>query len=311
MHGRRRGRDPSRRPSRCRSGIDHVHCYFLRSSNGGWILVDTGLGSRDPEERWRPVLDELDAPIERDRRHAHASRPRRRRARHRRAHGRAGAPGARGLRAVRRGVGRAQPAAVRRLLGLARHAARDGRRASRASRSGSSTRCTGSSDPQLLDAGDEIDGWRVEVLPGHADGHIVLAARRRDDRGRHDPRRDHAGDRALSELTARPARRLPRDAGPDRGARAAGRLRRPQGAVLDPAGRAREISAHHARAARRHRGRARRRRRSRRTTSRSRSSTTTFSPTLRRFATAESLAHLERLVREAGLRAPGSAYVSA
>ena len=46
-------------------GIDHVHCYFLRSSSGGWILVDTGLGSRDPEARWRPVLDELDAPVER------------------------------------------------------------------------------------------------------------------------------------------------------------------------------------------------------------------------------------------------------
>jgi glyoxylase-like metal-dependent hydrolase (beta-lactamase superfamily II) len=45
-------------------GIDHVHCYLLRSSSGGWILVDTGLGSVDPEAQWRPVLDELDAPIE-------------------------------------------------------------------------------------------------------------------------------------------------------------------------------------------------------------------------------------------------------
>ena len=46
-------------------GIDHVHCYFLRTSNGGWILVDTGLGSSDPEARWGPVLAELDAPVER------------------------------------------------------------------------------------------------------------------------------------------------------------------------------------------------------------------------------------------------------
>src|SRR4051794_39646769 len=46
-------------------GIDHVHCYLLRSSEGGWTLVDTGLGSRDPEARWRPVLDALDAPVER------------------------------------------------------------------------------------------------------------------------------------------------------------------------------------------------------------------------------------------------------
>src|SRR5581483_10782948 len=46
-------------------GIDHVHCYLLRSSDGGWTLVDTGLGSRDPERRWRPVLAALDAPVER------------------------------------------------------------------------------------------------------------------------------------------------------------------------------------------------------------------------------------------------------
>ncbi len=45
-------------------GIDHVHCYFLRSSSGGFILVDTGLGTRDVEAKWRPVLDALDAPVE-------------------------------------------------------------------------------------------------------------------------------------------------------------------------------------------------------------------------------------------------------
>src|SRR5271156_149979 len=45
-------------------GIDHVHSYFLRSSNGGWLLVDTGLGTRDAEAKWRPVLDALDAPVE-------------------------------------------------------------------------------------------------------------------------------------------------------------------------------------------------------------------------------------------------------
>src|SRR5581483_11690030 len=45
-------------------GIDHVHCYLLRGSRGGHILVDTGLGTRDPERRWGPVLDQLDAPVE-------------------------------------------------------------------------------------------------------------------------------------------------------------------------------------------------------------------------------------------------------
>ena len=29
-------------------------------------------------------------------------------------------------------------------------------------------------DPELLREGDEVDGWRVLELPGHADGHICL-----------------------------------------------------------------------------------------------------------------------------------------
>src|ERR1700690_2778753 len=45
-------------------GLDHVHCYFVRLSSGGWLLVDTGLGTREPEAQWRPLLDELDAPVE-------------------------------------------------------------------------------------------------------------------------------------------------------------------------------------------------------------------------------------------------------
>src|SRR5438128_10159513 len=46
-------------------GIDNVHCYLLRASGGGWILVDTGLGSADPVTVWGPIIAELDAPIER------------------------------------------------------------------------------------------------------------------------------------------------------------------------------------------------------------------------------------------------------
>src|SRR6478752_3244105 len=45
-------------------GLDHVHCYFLRTEQG-WTLVDTGLGVAEPAERWQPVLAELDAPLER------------------------------------------------------------------------------------------------------------------------------------------------------------------------------------------------------------------------------------------------------
>ena len=46
-------------------GLDHVHCYLLRRPSGGWLLVDTGLGTTDWEERWANVVESLDAPIER------------------------------------------------------------------------------------------------------------------------------------------------------------------------------------------------------------------------------------------------------
>lgn len=46
-------------------GLDHVHCYLLRRPTGGWMLVDTGLGTHDWEERWAKVVEQLDGPIER------------------------------------------------------------------------------------------------------------------------------------------------------------------------------------------------------------------------------------------------------
>jgi glyoxylase-like metal-dependent hydrolase (beta-lactamase superfamily II) len=46
-------------------GIDHVHCYLVRTADGGWMLVDTGLGLPDPEARWAPVLAALDGPVTR------------------------------------------------------------------------------------------------------------------------------------------------------------------------------------------------------------------------------------------------------
>ena len=36
-------------------GIDHVHCYALRTSNGGWTVVDTGLGVDDAAARWETL----------------------------------------------------------------------------------------------------------------------------------------------------------------------------------------------------------------------------------------------------------------
>jgi glyoxylase-like metal-dependent hydrolase (beta-lactamase superfamily II) len=46
-------------------GIDHVHCYLLPASGGGWTVVDTGLGLPDAGELWERTLAELEAPVER------------------------------------------------------------------------------------------------------------------------------------------------------------------------------------------------------------------------------------------------------
>ena len=288
-------------------GIDHVHCYFLRSSSGGWILVDTGLGSRDPQERWRPVLDELDAPIERIVvTHMHPDH----------------VGGARDVAELTGApvsrVARTTPSACGRGVNVTRNGSRGTgpiRGCPRATSRGSLRSPTGSiaavhwvRDPQLLEAGDEIDGWQVEVLRGHADGHIVLL-------------RDGvmiAGDMILSGIT--PAIGLYPDSRPDPLGDYLGTLDRIEElapriaysghkeAVLDPAGRAREIRAHHAerldRAAAALNGRPR---------SAYDVSLSLFgaelSTTLRRFATAEALAHLERLVHEGRAARAGSGYV--
>jgi glyoxylase-like metal-dependent hydrolase (beta-lactamase superfamily II) len=44
------------------SGPKHVHCYLVRSSDGSWLLVDTGMGL--PGEHGSPAL-ELDVPVAR------------------------------------------------------------------------------------------------------------------------------------------------------------------------------------------------------------------------------------------------------
>ena len=102
-------------------------------------------------------------------------------------------------------------------------------------------------DPERLHEGDEVDGWRVLELPGHADGHICLL-------------RDGvlvAGDHLLQKIT--PTVGLYPDSRPDplgdylasleRTVELAPRLALPghNDVVSDPAGRAREILEHHRR----------------------------------------------------------------
>ena len=290
-------------------GIDHVHCYFLPSSTGGWTLVDTGLGTRDAEERWRPVLDALDGRVERivvshmhpD--HVGGARD---------VADLTGAPvhqGREDYEQCVRAWGERNP---QRFLdywisnGMPEHeVAGIMRESERLSAAVHWVR-----DPELVDAGDEIDGWRVEVLGGHADGHIVLL-------------RDGvmiAGDTILAGIT--PAIGLYPNSRPDPLGDYLETLRRiieldPRVAyaghkdpIEDPAGRAREIIEHHRErldgAAAALDGRP---------LSAYEVSLALFerelSPTLRRFATAESLAHLERLVRDGRAERAEGGYITA
>lgn len=42
--------------------LDHVHAYLLECDDG-WIVVDTGLGSHDVRERWTELIEGLEAPV--------------------------------------------------------------------------------------------------------------------------------------------------------------------------------------------------------------------------------------------------------
>jgi glyoxylase-like metal-dependent hydrolase (beta-lactamase superfamily II) len=290
-------------------GIDHVHCYLVRSSNGGWILVDTGLGSTDPEAQWRPVLDLLDAPIEQivvthmhpD--HVGGARD---------IQELTGAPVLQGREDYVQCVAAWGQRDPERFVAYWSSHGMPGLTIDGIARE--SQRLMESvhwvEGPELLDAGDEIDGWRVEVLRGHADGHIVLL-------------RDGvmiAGDTILGGIT--PAIGLYPNSRPDplgdylqtldRIEQLAPRVAYTghRDAVLDPAGRAREIRSHHI---------------ERLAYAQGALDGEPLSgydvsialwpgdlpPTLRRFATAESLAHLERLVQEGRARRAGLGYVSA
>lgn len=289
-------------------GLDHVHCYFLRASSGNWILVDTGLGTRTPEERWRPVLAELDAPVElivithMHPDHVGGSRD---------VAELTGAPVLQGREDYEQCVhawGEYNPEQFLQYWtshGVpAREAAdllRDSQRLVDA--------IHWARDPRLLDDGDELDGWRVEVLRGHADGHIVLE-------------RDGvliAGDVILSGITptiglyprSRPDPLGDYFATLDRLEQLAPRVAYTghKDPVLDPAGRAREIRAHHVERLEATRaaldGDAR---------SAYEVSLHLFPgdlpPALRRFATAESLAHLEWLRREGRIERREKGYVA-
>jgi glyoxylase-like metal-dependent hydrolase (beta-lactamase superfamily II) len=272
-------------------GIDHVHCYFLRSSGGGWILVDTGLGFDDPEAVWQPVLDALDAPVESILiTHAHPDHV-------------GGAADVATLTGATVYEGRLDYAAAVAIWGGGRGEGRfdeylraHGTPEELLGSPGIGARVRIARDPVLLDEGDELDGWRVALLPGHADGHIVLE-------------RDGvlvAGDTILGKISphvglypgGRPDPLADFLVSLERIAALAPKLALPgHGPLLDDAaGRAREIAAHHGR------------RLDRTAAALGSEPRTAYEIALRvfgervpaaqrRFALTEALAHLERLVR--------------
>ncbi len=156
-------------------------------------------------------------------------------------------------------------------------------------------------DPELLDAGDAVDGWKVVAAPGHADGQVMLL------RDGILVAADHLLDRISPTVGLWPRSR-PDPLGDYLGALEATIALEPTLAIAghgepiaDPSGRARALVAHH----------------------RDRLAATAaalgdeprsaydvsfplfgsdLKPSARRFAVAETLSHLERLVHEGGAR---------
>lgn len=276
------------------AGPRHVHCYLLRGAEG-WTLVDTGLGLPDLGERWERLLAALDAPVARIVvTHFHPD------------HVGGGALAAAATGApvcqgeldyaqcervwgspdwperiaawfIRHGVPRPvadqlleQGAAAKQLIAFAR-------------------------DPEPLREGDRVDGWEVVSLPGHADGHLCLV-------------REGlliAGDHLLPEIT--PAVGLYPEGRPDplgdylesleRTIALAPRLAFPGHGepIADPVARARALREHH-----RERLEAAAAALGGKPRSGYEISLALFGadlpPSQRRFAVAETLSHLERLV---------------
>ena len=277
-------------------GVRHVHCYVLPGPDG-WTLVDTGLGLPDASGRWERVLADLDAPVSRIVvTHFHPDHV-------------GGGEDAQALTGATVLQGRRDYEQCLRVWGsedwserLADYLRAHGLPQPVADELRQESRTFApfirfARDPQLLGEGDEVDGWRVVELPGHADGHICLL-------------RDGvlvAGDHLLGVIT--PTVGLYPESRPDPLADYQASLRRtielaPEvalpghgDAVTDPVTRAHEILEHHER-------------RLDETTAalgpKARNayevSVALFGTSLdasgRRFALAETLAHLERLVQE-------------
>jgi glyoxylase-like metal-dependent hydrolase (beta-lactamase superfamily II) len=280
-------------------GIDHVHCYFLPATGGGWTVVDTGLGLADASSRWERTLAKLGGSVERIViTHFHPD------------HVGAAADLA-GLTRASVHQGRDDYAQCVRTWGELRndevmpeylrvHGAPESDVVSfREDAPGFVRLVRFARDPEPLEPGDQLDGWEVLHLPGHADGHRALL-------------RNGiliAGDTLLGSIS--PTVGLYPESRPDplgdylgslaRIVELAPRLALPgHGETIDnPVGRARELVAHHDERLAQTRAAL-----DGRPQSAYEVSLALFpqplSSTLRRFALAETRAHLEYLVRRDG-----------
>jgi glyoxylase-like metal-dependent hydrolase (beta-lactamase superfamily II) len=282
------------------TGPRHVHSYLVRGDEG-WLIVDTGLGLPEDEHPWAAVAASLDAPLRgivvTHFHPDHVGGAERAAAVTRatvhqgeldyeqceRVWGTPDWPDRIAAWFVRNGA----PPETAELLIAEGHAYAPFIRYAR--------------DPRRLRPGDLLEGWEVVATPGHADGHLCL-------------HRDGvlvAGDHLLGEIT--PAVGLYPDSRPDplgdyldsleRTIALAPRVALPgHGEPLDdPAARARELVEHH---------RLRLDETEAALDERPRSGFevsfdvfgSDLDPAARRFAVAETLSHLERLVREARAR---------
>ncbi|HEY5059252.1 MAG TPA: MBL fold metallo-hydrolase [Gaiellaceae bacterium] len=274
------------------SGPRHVHSYLLRADDG-WTLVDTGLGLM--ETPWAEILTQLDGPVARIFiTHMHPDH----------VGGAEAAAEATGAPVLQ---GRIDYAQCERVWGstdwperIAEWFVLNGVPPTVADELIESGHVFADFvrfawNPALVEPGDEVDGWRVLATPGHADGHLCLY---RDDVL-------IGGDHILAPIT--PAIGLYPESRPDplgdyvdslhRVAELAPRISYGgHGAtVADPAGRAREIVAHHERRLDKTEAALAEGPRSGYEVSHALFGSE-LEPIQRRFAVAEALSHLERLV---------------
>ncbi len=151
----------------------HVHCYLL-PVDGGFMVVDTGLGLPDATERWAAELAQLDGPVVRLLiTHFHPDHL-------------GAAADVRDLTGARVYQGRVDAAQARLVWEsdewsqvLADWFHRNGvpeavtqELIEQGSLYQPFIRTV--ADPELVDDGDRLDGWEVVAAPGHADGQLTL-----------------------------------------------------------------------------------------------------------------------------------------